>query len=357
MFNPKRLSLARKRRGLTGQGLAERAQVARITVVRSENGETVPDDDTVARLADALGYPKEFFFADDPEEIDTAAVSFRSLTKMSARERDASVAAGALGLELNAWIEREFDLPKPNLIDLSYETDMEAAAHALRQHWGLGEKPIGNVLGLLESNGVRVFSLAEDTASVDAFSFWRDETPYVFLNTFKSAEHSLFDSVHELCHLVCHRHAGTERSRMAEREAQAFASAFLMPAADVRARMPRFITIDTVLVAKKRWRVSAMALAYRLHTLGMLTEWRYKSACIELGRRGYRTGEPVGIERETSVVWKKILAHLWMEKTTKAEIAKRLNLPPDEIESLVWGLTGPMGRPDVFPPDGLRLVK
>jgi len=346
MFNPKRLSLARKRRGLTGTGLAERAKVSRITVVRSESGETVPDDDTVARFASALSYPREFLFGDDPDEIDTAAVSFRSLTKMSAKERDASVSAGVLGLELNAWAEREFRLPASNLLDLSYETDMEAAARSIRQHWGLGEKPIGNVLGLLEANGVRVFSLAEDTATVDAFSFWRDETPYVFLNTFKSAEHSIFDSAHELCHLCCHRHAGTERSRFAEREAQAFASAFLMPAADVRARMPRFITIDTVLEAKKRWRVSAMAMVYRLHALGLLTDWRYKSMCIELGRRGYRAGEPIGIERESSTVWKKILAQLWAEKATKTEIAKKLNLPADEIESLIWGLTGSTGKPD-----------
>ena len=144
-----------------------------------------------------------------------------------------------MGLELNAWVEKEFDLPKPNLIDLSYETDLEAAAGSLRQYWGLGEKPIGNMLGLLEVNGVCVFSLAEDTASVDAFSFWRDDTPYIFLNTFKSPEHSIFDSDHELCHLVCHRHAGTDRSRFAEREAHTFASALFMPAADVKARMPR----------------------------------------------------------------------------------------------------------------------
>jgi len=199
--------------------------------------------------------------------------------------------------------------------------------------------------------------LSEETKSVDSFSFWRDQTPFIFLNTFKSAEHSIFDSMHEVCHLVCHRHAGTERTRFAEREAQAFSSAFLMPAADVRSRMARFITVETILAAKKRWRVSAMAMAYRLHALGLLTEWRYKSVCIELGRRGYRTGEPNGIERETSSVWKKLLAHLWTEKLTKNDIAKRLNLPPDEVESLIWGLTGPTGKPDIEPSLGLRTVK
>lgn len=358
MFNHKRLSLARRRRGLNGKRLAERAGLSPITVSRVENGEN-PDEDTVTRLAAALDYPKEFFEReDDPEEIDTSAVSFRSLTKMSAKEREASIAAGALGLEIGAWLSREFTLPKTNLIDLSYETDMEPAARSLRQYWGLGEKPIGNMLHLLELHGVRVFSLSEDTASVDAFSFWRDETPYVFLNTFKSAEHSIFDSAHELCHLACHRHAGRQQSRFVEREANAFASAFLMPSADVRARMPAFITVDTILKAKKFWRVSAMAMAYRLHALGLLTEWRYKSICIELGRRGYRSAERDGIERETSAIWKKVLAQLWKEGKTKAKIGGDLHLPANEVESLIWGLTGPIQKPPIEGvKPGLRTIK
>ena len=345
MFNHKRLSLARKRRGLNGVRLAERADLSSVTISRVENGEN-PDPETVERLAVALEYPKEFFERDDPEDIDTSAVSFRSLSKMSARERDAAIAAGSLGLEVGSWLRREFDLPDTNIIDLSYETDMEIAARSLRQHWGLGEKPIGNMLHLLELHGVRVFSLSEETRSVDAFSFWRDQTPYVFLNTYKSAEHSIFDSAHELCHLTCHRHAGTKQSQFVEREANAFASAFLMPAADVRARMPVFINVDTILKAKKFWRVSAMAMAYRLHALKLLTDWRYKSICIELGRRGYRTAERDGVERETSAIWKKVLAQLWAEGKTKSQIANDLHLPTNEVESLIWGLAGQVQKPE-----------
>jgi hypothetical protein len=89
-----------------------------------------------------------------------------------------------------------------------------------------------------------------------------------------------------------------------------------------------------------------MAMALRLHSLGLMTEWQYKSACIELGRRGYRTGEPRGIERETSAVWRKVLAQLWNERTTKRDIAAKVSLPPDELESLIWGLAGPMLRPE-----------
>ncbi|WP_137129581.1 XRE family transcriptional regulator [Rhizobium sp. FY34] len=339
MFNSKRLVLARTRRRLTAKGLADLTDLSAMTITRLERGDNKPDPSTVERIAKAVGYPADFFYADDPEDLNIEAVSFRSLTKMSAKERDAALSAGALGLQLSDWVERRFSLPAPNLIDLSYETDVEAAARSLRQHWGLGEKPVGNVLGLLETQGVRVFSLSENTKTVDAFSFWRDEKPYVFLNNFKTAEHSLFDSIHELGHLVLHQHAGPqEQSRAAEREANAFASAFLMPANDVKARAPRFIDTNVVIKMKSRWRVSAMAMAYRLHALGRLTEWQYKSICIELGKRGYRTGEPNGIERETSIVWRKVLAQLWQDRTTKNDVAAELKIPLDELEGLIWGV-------------------
>src|SRR5258706_9542574 len=192
-FNPRRLSLARMRRRLTARALSEMTGLAADTISRLEKGSNPPDDSTVDKLVGALGFPIEFFSDRDPEDIDTGAVSFRSFSKMSAKERDAAVSAGCLGLQLSGWVEERFRLPKPNLLDLSYETNPDAAADALRQYWGLGERPIANMLALLETQGIRLFSLSEDTASVNAFSFWRDGKPFIFLNNFKTAESSIFD--------------------------------------------------------------------------------------------------------------------------------------------------------------------
>lgn len=345
MFSARRLSLARKRRRLTGKALAEMSGLAADTVSRLEHGSNQPDDMTVARLAKTLSFPIDFFFDHDPEDIPTGAVSFRSFSKMSAKERDAATSAGSLGLQLNDWVEERFGLPKANLIDLSYEADPEISAHLLRQYWGLGERPIGNMLGLLETHGVRMFSLSENTASVNAFSFWRDEKPFVFLNNFKTAESSIFDTAHELGHLVMHKHGDPKESRSAEREANNFAAAFLMPTNDVTSRMPRAISIPVVLKAKVRWRVSAMAMVYRLHQLQLLSEWNYKSLCVELGKRGYRSSEPDGVERETSIIWRKILSQLWSERVTKNDIAESLRLPLDELEGLIWNLAGVPERP------------
>ena len=356
MFNPKRLSLARMRRRLTAKALAELTGLSPDTIARLEKGANAPDESTLRKLSVHLGYPVEFFNDHDAEELDTDAVSFRSFSKISARERDAAISAGVLGLQLSSWIERRFNLPNADLLDMSHEESPEVSASALRQHWSLGERPIGNILALIETKGVRVFSLSENTAAVNAFSFWRDDRPYVFLNNFKTAESSIFDTAHELGHLVMHKQLDMKGIRSVEREAHNFASAFLMPANDVKARLPRMITVDVILQLKKRWRVSALAMARRIYDLKRLSEWQYKSVCIELSRRGYRTGEPVGIERETSVVWKKVLTQLWSERVTKNDIASDLHLPLDELEGLIWNLTGAEIKPERSTATGLRAV-
>lgn len=309
-----------------------------VTISRLEKGLNEPEADSLERLAKALRYPIEFFSGDDVEEIPVEAISFRSLKKMSAKEREAAVAAGGLGLLVSDWVEEKFNLPIADFPTLDH-SDPEQAAIDLRQAWSIGEKPISNIIKLIESKGVRVFSLTEKTGNVDAYSFWRDETPFVFLNNFKTPERSIYDCCHELGHLFLHRHQGPKHHRGAEFEADKFASAFLMPRNDVLARMPRYVTVTDIIKGKSRWRVSAMALAYRLRDLGILSDWQYRSACIELSHRGYRSSEPIGVERETSVLWKHVLNQLWLERLTKDDIANQVGIPFDELESLLFGIT------------------
>lgn len=340
MFNGDRLRIARQRRRLTGKGLAERAGITPVTVSKVENGHQ-PEAAIAEKLAIALDYPKDFFFMGPPEVPESDTVSFRSLKKMSAAERDAALAAGALGVALYEWIDARFNLPAPDLIDLSKERNRpEVAARILRQHWRLGDRPIGNVLKLFESKGLRILSLSENTRNVDAYSFWRANHPYVFLNQEKTAERSIFDSAHELAHLVLHHHAGARIEKGAEMQADRFASAFLMPEADIMNEASYISSVPQIIQAKRRWKVAAMALAYRLHGLRLLSDWSYRSICIELGKRGYRSSEPIGVERETSTLLAKVLTALWSKRLTKADIARDLAVPLDEVETLIFGLAG-----------------
>lgn len=345
MFNPSRLSLARKRRRLTSKRLAELLQMSPVTVTRLEKANNEPEPETIDAIVKALGFPKEFFFGDDIDELTKEAASFRSLTSMTAKERDAALAAGALAYLLSDWVAARFNLPEANLLDLSHERDASGAATALRQHWAIGQQPISNMIKLLESKGVRVFSLSENTKNVDAFSLWRDGVPYVFLNTFKSAEHSRFDAAHELGHLVLHKHGGPQQGREAEFEANNFASAFLMPHADVTARIHHVRTLDQLVAEKKRWGVSVAALAYRLHKMNIISDWQYRTFCIQINARGYRTAEPQGLIREQSVVWQKVFSELWSERISKNQVASELHIPSDEIENLVFGLVGITSQP------------
>ena len=344
MFSAERLKMARFRRKLSGVGLAEAAGVTSVTVSKVENGHQ-PDEDTAGKLARALAYPLDFFFMEDPETLETKAVSFRSLKKMSAIERNASLAAGSIGIAFYDWIDRRFNLPSTDLIDLSKERERpEVAARLLRQHWGLGDRPIGSLLKLYESKGIRVLSLSENTPNVDAYSFWHANCPFMFLNQLKTAERSNFDSAHELAHLVLHFHAGRESAHIgdAEKQADQFASAFLMPEADVKSILGYVYSASQIINAKSRWKVSAMALATRLHGMGMLSDWNYRSILIELGQRGFRKSEPNGVERETSTVLSKVLAALWKKGVTRSNIALELNLPWEEIETLIFDLAGHM---------------
>lgn len=341
MFNAERLKIARYRKRLTGKELADVAGVTDVTVSKVENGHQ-PDEATIDKLVGALGYPRAFFFMDKPEILEPKAVSFRSLKKMKAAERNASLAAGSNGIALYQWIDARFKLPRPDLIDLSREQSRpEVAARLLRQHWGLGDRPIGNILRLFESKGIRVLSLSENTHNVDAYSFWHGEHPYVFLNQKKTAERSNFDAAHELGHLVLHFHAQAESMPEddAERQANMFASAFLMPEADLKSVVAHVYSSSQIIKAKIRWKVSALALATRLNQAGMLSDWNYRSIVIDLGQRGYRTGEPLGVEREASTLLAKVFSALWSKGISRNNIANDLNLPWNEVENLVFGLT------------------
>jgi Zn-dependent peptidase ImmA (M78 family) len=354
MLNPDRVELVRLRLGLTKTGLAQQLGVDRKTIQRFETGEFDLPSGCLERLCTTSGYPKEFFGKAAFAFPGVDGVSFRSLRSLTSRSRDAALAAGALAFELDDWIAARYELPDHSLVQIENRAPEESAAF-LRARWGIGERPIGNMINLLESRGVRVFSLAEETRHLDAYSFWRDDKPYIFLNTLKTAEHSRYDAAHELGHLVMHRHSGSAHSN-AENEANSFASAFLMPAGDVKAEMPRVRSLDDLIVAKRRWGVSAAALNYRLHKLGRISDWNYRGHYIALGQIG-REIEPNGIERETSQVWTKVLTDLWTQGISLSRIAEDLKIPERELNGLLFGIAAAQPHvPRASPPGSLRLV-
>ena len=353
MPNPDRIELVRRRLGLTKSGLAERLKIDRKVIQRFENGEFGFPDPSLDALCKETGYPRAFFEKGSFDFPSAHGVSFRSLRSLTAGTRDAALAAGALAFEFDDWITRRYDLPAHEIPQIEQQSP-EQAASFVRAKWGIGERPIGNMLNLLEAKGVRVFSLAEETRHLDAYSFWRDDKqPYVFLNTLKTAERTRFDAAHELGHLVMHRHSGATNPS-AETEANAFASAFLMPPPDVLAEIPRVRSLEQIIEKKSRWGVSASALCYALNKLGRLTEWNYRSYNVAIAQM---KSEPNALSRETSQIWTKILMDLWRQGIPLSRVSEELCIPEWELNALLFGIASTQA-PGAPPSTGapLRLV-
>jgi len=147
-----------------------------------------------------------------------------------------------------------------------------------------------------------------------------------------------------------------------EKEANAFAGAFLMPEADLRAVITSTIySVDDLATYKRRWRVSVGALAYRAREVGLIGESRSNSLYVEMSRRGWLKTEPQGIAREQSHVWQQIMDDLRQSGISKSDIARETGVPAAELEALLFGLANMIsidGQGERTPPRrvNLRLV-
>lgn len=360
-FNPTRLTLARKCRGLSKRDLAEQAKLSDRMIYAYENGDNIPTDENVAAFSKVLHFPVVFFVGKDIEAIPVEAASFRSLSKMTAAKRDMSLSDGAIVVGLiNSWLESYFSLPEVDLPNLTQDGNVtpDIAAESLRAHWGLGAAPIKNMLHLVEAKGVRVFSLPEAQRNADAFSYWHDGVrPFIFLERTKTPERCRFDIAHELGHLVLHRretlNQGKEKqnARLLEEEANNFASAFLMPKGALMASAPKVLTIQNLIPCKHYWNVSLMALVYRLNKIGMMTEWANRTLNIKISHQYGRNRECQSLPYEQSQVITKVLNSLDEDGRAIDDIAAEIGLYPDQIEEYFFGMTITRKRPH------LRLVK
>ena len=340
-FNPTRLVLARRRRGMSRHEVGASANLTYRTIRAYEKGVREPGPPIVDAFAHTLAFPVEFFYGPTLEEPSLDGVSFRAMSNLSARIRDQALAGGAFTFALSDWIDQGFEIPAPS-IPVHSGIDPENAAMAVRGEWGLGERPIVNMIQLLEARGVRVYSVP-DSAALDAYSLWRNDIPYIFLNTTKSSERTRMDAAHELGHLVLHSRGGV-KGIDAEKQARSFASVFLMPRGSILAETPKNGSLQRLVQVKRHWNVSLAALVYRMHELGMLTKWHYQLLFMEIGRRGYRTNEPNSCPHEQSQVLAKVFTALTEEGLSMPNVAKQLRITTNELNTLVLGIIAPYLR-------------
>ncbi|MCP3425622.1 XRE family transcriptional regulator [Rothia sp. AR01] len=332
-LHPERISLARMRRGLTKIELAAAVGVSARTVTTFEAEGAPPE--RAAGLSAATGFPASYFSRGAAPDVPADRMLFRAGRGTTSRQRHAAIAAGASGIEVDRLISARYALPAVDVPDGTGE-DPVLMARMLRQMWGLGTRPLPNLVQLCESRGVRVYGLPELAESVDAYSIWHEEVPYVFLARRKTPERSRFDVAHELGHLILHAGLGCA-SRQVEREADRFAGELLMPESGVFEHLPANPSVERLLAVREAFKVSATALAYRAHQVGRMSDWAYRHTSVRLDGAGYRTGEPDGMRHhERSKVFPQVFAPSRRGRLGAGEIAATLSLPEADVHALTF---------------------
>lgn len=296
MFQPYRLTLARELRGRSKAQLADAVQKTPSAISQFETGRTKPDAQTLQKLALALEVQLGFFAkVGGTPLISTDNCYFRSLRSASQRDRRSLLAVGTILCDLVSLLEDHVDLPREQVTSVATSAgnadEIEQAAIEVRRKWGLGLGPIPAIIKLLENKGVIVTRIPAEREQVDAFSTCNNHRPIVFLVTGKnSRSRARFDAAHELGHLVLHADI-TAASPEAERQANRFASAFLLPRDTFLRECPNYLNWDHLYELKRRWRVSIAALVKRGFDLGRISEASYRRAFIHLNETGQRQGE------------------------------------------------------------------
>lgn len=341
-----RLEMARHMRGLTVSALAGEVQVSAAWITKAEHSQVVPSLDLIRDLAKALDLPVEFFSRPMTAHVPDDAFHFRATSRLTQRNENTARALSAVAMEMSRWIDANYAAPQPavpevqDLLDAEAGLTPEEAANALRGAWGLGWAPVSNLTHLLEAKGARVFSAGGPMKAVDAFSFRDGNTPVIFLNVNKSPERLRFDLAHELGHLVMHggslaMDAGKEK----EQAANEFASAFLMPRADVVGSMRGGLFLEDILRMKRRWKVSAMALNLRLNRLGITTEWTYGLLAKQLSSAGFRRAEPGSdLVAESSQLLSQVMSDLRIQGKGFIDLARELDVRAQDVRDLLLGL-------------------
>lgn len=293
-------NLARLRadKGLTQAELARRAHLSRVALGKIERGEVTPRSETLSELARALRVP----LRDLVSHVEPASgVRFRAKKRVNNREQ--ILVEVSAWLRSYNWLEHELGIHQPfALQDLVGSADRapEDVAREARALLGLQAKEaIRDICGLLEDRGVKVLLLKKATDAFFGLSVAPENGgPAVVVNTWDriSVERWIFTAAHELGHILLHREAydrtRDEEVEREEREADRFASHFLMPdeGFDSEWEQTRGLPLlSRVLKVKRIYRVSYKTVLSRLIESGREPNEVWRSFQVQHKRRFGKT--------------------------------------------------------------------
>jgi Zn-dependent peptidase ImmA (M78 family) len=302
------LTLARESRGVTQLGLA-RAMTAltqgdRISqgyVSKAEAGRLSVSGARLDLYGQALRYPAHMLCIEpDVTGIGIGLIHHRKKAALGAQPLRRIHAELALArLQVRGLVSSEANVIHSfehiSVTDLDSPSD---AARMLRKLWNVPTGPIHNLVLVIEQAGGLILVRDLGSRDLDAVSTWGgEEAPLFVLNLHAPSDRFRFSLAHELGHIIMHPVAGA--TVLQERQADEFASEFLMPAADIATELRGKLDLNRLLDLKQRWGVSMAALVRRAVTLMAISEWQYRNLMVEMSTLGYRTHEPGVVASES----------------------------------------------------------
>jgi Zn-dependent peptidase ImmA (M78 family)/DNA-binding XRE family transcriptional regulator len=301
---PERLKSARKMNGFSLQDLADKLdkKISKQALSKYETGQSVPELIMLSEISKALNVPQDYFFRSN--SIELGNLSFRKLSKLSAKEQDIVIHKTKdfleryLELEDILGIDSHFVNPVKKWVANSI-SDIEGIAERLRKEWDLGEDPLFNVIELLEDLKIKVFEIDADH-SFSGMSTWVDNNlPVIVLNSNRDIplDRKRFTALHELGHLVLNLDQYSEKEQ--EGFCHAFAGAMLIPKSKVIDELGghrQNIFMNELFALKKQYGISIQAIMYRAKTIGLISDSYFKLFTIRFNQSGYRKKEPVAYE-------------------------------------------------------------
>ncbi|MCL1831026.1 MAG: XRE family transcriptional regulator [Oscillospiraceae bacterium] len=232
-FNRERLTEIRTIRNITMEQLANSLGKTKQMISKYEVGKSLPSDDTVQEIADALSISKDYFYKESTLLSDGSSTLFlRAPFTIPKKSREKCRILSRWGYEI---VREHNDAINPfNSINIDNDLSIPEKAMELRKQWNLGIKPISNMVQLLESKGFNIFTIDLQQVKTDAYSQIINGFPIIVLNKqIGTAVRQRFSLAHELGHMILHRELDDWefdlRNKEIENEAHQFAEYFLLP--------------------------------------------------------------------------------------------------------------------------------
>jgi len=342
---PDRIKEAREAAGFTLESFAEALDKTRQAVAQFENGQTSPSGDTFSNIIELTDQPISFFVSTPPRAGGNSTVFWRSLKRMEQRHRNRMSRRLQWAADIAELANQYVELPEVDIPHWEFDPekadddDIESAAEHLREYWSLGEGPIGNLSDVMESKGIIIVRENVECADMDGLSSWIGGRPYVLLSgEVRSGPRDLFNLAHELGHIYLHAtvELNTKNLSMIEKQANRFASAFLMPA-DSFSKEVIGTSLEFFKSLKRRWGVAIAAMAYRCKDLKLISESQFSYVFRQMNVHKIRRVEPYDEAFPVSqpqVLGQAIRMIVDHEVISRSDIEYRIGLNLSDVERL-----------------------